>query len=215
MDRIIGMDVVLADGSVVHATDVDTPDLFFALRGAAESFGIVTTFHLQTYPAPDAVVFWSYDFGTEILSNSGHLAADVSASMSQLCCMVESPLTHRFQMTEHIQKFAQNDSVVDSRIGFGIYIEPAAYVWSGVFFGEQDEFETNVKPEMLRTLPLARETVETVDWGNFIAIIANQTVSVNNGPSYNQYSNFVSNATHMQALISRHSQRADSRLVCY
>lgn len=45
--------VVLANGDVVTATaDGANSDLFWALKGGGNSFGIVTRFDLQTYPAP-------------------------------------------------------------------------------------------------------------------------------------------------------------------
>ena len=40
----------MADGRISNVTHESNPDLFFALRGGANNFGIVTKFHLQTYP---------------------------------------------------------------------------------------------------------------------------------------------------------------------
>ena len=44
------MQVVLADGSLVSANNAELPDLFRALKGGSNNFGIVTRFDLQTYP---------------------------------------------------------------------------------------------------------------------------------------------------------------------
>ena len=44
------MEVVLADGSIVNANALQRPDLFKALKGGSNNFGIVTRFDLQTYP---------------------------------------------------------------------------------------------------------------------------------------------------------------------
>ena len=41
--------VVLANGSIVNANNVTHPDLFFALRGGGNNFGIVTRFDLETF----------------------------------------------------------------------------------------------------------------------------------------------------------------------
>jgi FAD/FMN-containing dehydrogenase len=54
------VDAVLADGSAVHVSAQADPDLFWAMRGAADSFGIVTAFHLQTSIRPIVVTHFSY-----------------------------------------------------------------------------------------------------------------------------------------------------------
>ncbi|NNN32345.1 FAD-binding oxidoreductase [Streptomyces sp. S3(2020)] len=74
---IEAVDVVLADGTLVHATDDTHPDLLWAARGSGPGFfGVVTRFHLNlhdlprrilrtahTYPLDllDEVLAWSYD----------------------------------------------------------------------------------------------------------------------------------------------------------
>ena len=49
IDNLIGADVVLADGSYVHASDSENQDLFWALKGGGGNFGIVTSFHFKLY----------------------------------------------------------------------------------------------------------------------------------------------------------------------
>jgi hypothetical protein len=48
LDHVIAIQVVLADASVVRASATENPDVFFAIRGAAASFGIVTEFTVCT-----------------------------------------------------------------------------------------------------------------------------------------------------------------------
>src|SRR6185369_10211155 len=47
IDHVRAAEVVLADGSVVRASDTEHPDLFWALRGAGANFGIVTSFEFE------------------------------------------------------------------------------------------------------------------------------------------------------------------------
>jgi alkanesulfonate monooxygenase SsuD/methylene tetrahydromethanopterin reductase-like flavin-dependent oxidoreductase (luciferase family)/FAD/FMN-containing dehydrogenase len=47
IDHMLSAEVVLADGSVVTASDDENPDLFWALRGAGANFGIVTSFEFE------------------------------------------------------------------------------------------------------------------------------------------------------------------------
>ncbi|SMQ49382.1 unnamed protein product [Zymoseptoria tritici ST99CH_3D7] len=56
LDHVIGVEVVLADSSIVDASEDKNSDLFFAIKGAAASFGIVTQFRLRTHVAPGECV---------------------------------------------------------------------------------------------------------------------------------------------------------------
>jgi FAD/FMN-containing dehydrogenase len=54
---VVGLDVVTADGTLVHADADENPDLLWAARGAGPGYpAVVTRFYLQTYEAP--AVMW-------------------------------------------------------------------------------------------------------------------------------------------------------------
>ncbi|HEY8177235.1 MAG TPA: FAD-binding oxidoreductase [Candidatus Limnocylindria bacterium] len=55
-DRLVGAEVVLADGSLVQVDEATQPDLLWALRGGGGNFGIVTRFEFATVPMPEAVL---------------------------------------------------------------------------------------------------------------------------------------------------------------
>ncbi|KAL5356319.1 hypothetical protein BJX96DRAFT_186272 [Aspergillus floccosus] len=62
LDHVVAVEAVLADGRIVRASDTENQDLFFAVKGAAAGFAIVTEFTVRTEPAPGNAVKYSYAF---------------------------------------------------------------------------------------------------------------------------------------------------------
>ncbi|GGN87270.1 MULTISPECIES: FAD-binding oxidoreductase [Haloarcula] len=64
IDNLLSADVVLADGRLVHASEDENEDLFWALRGGGGNFGVVTSFEYQLHPVETVVagpMFWPLD----------------------------------------------------------------------------------------------------------------------------------------------------------
>lgn len=150
LDTIVGLDVVLANGSFIHATSAAYPDIYYALRGAADSFGVITTFYLQTLPAPASVVNWQYSIPGMFTS-----AATTTAVFT------------------HIQAFAQNASVVDRKLGFGIYLDGSGFSISGTYIGDLSTFTNKIAPELLRGIPTpSSSSVRSVGWIESLTLLA-------------------------------------------
>lgn len=62
LDHVIEVEVVTADGEIRRASETENSDLFWALRGAGASFGIITEFVVKTHQEPDDVVEYTYSF---------------------------------------------------------------------------------------------------------------------------------------------------------
>ncbi|KAH6885569.1 glucooligosaccharide oxidase [Coprinopsis sp. MPI-PUGE-AT-0042] len=60
LDRILGVEVVLSNGTIAWASKFRNSDLFWALRGSAPSFGIVTSLVAETVPMPESATLFSY-----------------------------------------------------------------------------------------------------------------------------------------------------------
>ncbi|MDR5868615.1 FAD-binding oxidoreductase [Halomonas koreensis] len=64
IDNLVSADVVLADGRLVHASEAEHPDLFWALRGGGGNFGVVTSFEYRLHPVDTVIagpMFWPLD----------------------------------------------------------------------------------------------------------------------------------------------------------
>ncbi|WP_264612894.1 LLM class flavin-dependent oxidoreductase [Rhodococcus erythropolis] len=53
IDHIRALEIVLADGSIVRATEDDNAELFWGMRGAGANFGIVTSFEFEVDEVAD------------------------------------------------------------------------------------------------------------------------------------------------------------------
>jgi hypothetical protein len=115
LDHIIGVRVVLADSSIVHASATENPDVFFAIRGAAAGFGVVTEFTVRTHAAPTEAVRYSYAIET------GSFAA-MAKTFANWQRFIANPDLAR-------ELYAQ------------VTVSGAGLVVSGTYFGPQAEFD--------------------------------------------------------------------------
>ncbi|KAJ6574214.1 glucooligosaccharide oxidase [Mycena capillaripes] len=60
LDVVKSATLVLGNGTIVSASANVNPDLYWAIRGASPSFGIVTSIEVQTFPAPPSAIVLEY-----------------------------------------------------------------------------------------------------------------------------------------------------------
>ncbi|KAL8758330.1 MAG: hypothetical protein Q9199_001586 [Rusavskia elegans] len=72
VDNVVSFQVVLANGSLVTASAASHTDLFFALKGGGNNYGIVTHLTLRTYPV-------SKVWGGVVAYNNSYVAALMQA----------------------------------------------------------------------------------------------------------------------------------------
>lgn len=56
IDNLLSVDVVTADGRLVHASASENPELFWGVRGGGGNFGIVSSFEFRLNPMPRRVL---------------------------------------------------------------------------------------------------------------------------------------------------------------
>ncbi|KAF4535233.1 FAD binding domain containing protein [Lasiodiplodia theobromae] len=79
LDNVYEYEVVLANGTITTASESQNLDLYFALRGGSNNFGIVTTFTVRTFPQGpvlNARVVYSDDQTEQVLDRVFDLFAD-------------------------------------------------------------------------------------------------------------------------------------------
>jgi FAD/FMN-containing dehydrogenase len=62
LDHVEEVEVVLANSTIVRASPSQNPDLFWALKGAGASFGVITEFIVRTEPEPGKAIQFSFTF---------------------------------------------------------------------------------------------------------------------------------------------------------
>ncbi|MBC7172618.1 MAG: FAD-binding oxidoreductase, partial [Polyangiaceae bacterium] len=70
IDSLVSADIVLADGTMVTASESQHPDLFWAIRGGGGNFGVVTSFEFEAHPVSDVIagpMLWHLDRAAEVM----------------------------------------------------------------------------------------------------------------------------------------------------
>lgn len=115
LDHVEEVEVVLANSTITRVSDTQHPELFFALKGAAASFGVITEFKVRTEPEPQEIVQYSYGFTYGTFASMAHTFK----------------LWQQFVSTPNLtRKFATQ--VVISELGMVI---------SGSYFGSKADFD--------------------------------------------------------------------------
>ncbi|KAL7943359.1 hypothetical protein V8C42DRAFT_328846 [Trichoderma barbatum] len=147
LDHVLEVEVVTADGEILRANENQHEDLFWAIRGAGASFGIVTEFVFKTHPEPGSVVEYTYSF-------SFGRQKDMA------------PVFEKWQELVY-------DPHLDRRFSTLFIAEPLGALITGTFYGTQEEFDkTGIKDR----IPVGGDVkLALVDWMGSLAHIAETT----------------------------------------
>jgi hypothetical protein len=115
LDHVQEVEVILANSSIVRASSEQYQDVFFAVKGAGASFGIVTEFKVRTQPAPEQAVRYMYRF------NMGSTAK-------------------RAQMFKDWQSFVSKPGL-DRKFSTLLTVMEGTVILSGQFYGSKEEFD--------------------------------------------------------------------------
>ncbi|KAF7317814.1 Reticuline oxidase [Mycena kentingensis (nom. inval.)] len=168
LDHILEVEIVLANGTITRANSTYNPDILFAVKGAAASFGIVTEFVFMTHSEPESAIVYSYKL---MLGSHASHASTFAAWQSIIA-----------------------DPNLDRKLASQVIIFQLGMIISGTYFGTRDEFNAlNFEGRLLGT----NSTVSVVDsWlgivGNWAENEALKVVGGIPGPFYSKSLTFTS-----------------------
>jgi hypothetical protein len=137
LDHIEEVEIVLANSSIVRASDTLNPDIFFAVKGAAASYGIVTEFKVRTELAQTQAVQYSY------LINLGTTA-------------------QRAQLFKDWQAFVTHPSLT-RRFASSLTLLPNSIAITGIFYGSKEEYDSfNISERF--SIPNPGNIIVITDW---------------------------------------------------
>lgn len=149
LDWMVGATVVLANSTIVNASETDNPDLFWAIRGAGSSMGIVSSFQFRTFEVPDKVTFFvaSVPWGTREKAFNGLKA---------------------------VQDYALNS--MPAELNMRVFITGRFVNFEGLFYGDNPGLRTALQPLLDKTsatLQLSQEGTwmdQVAHFGNGMAL---------------------------------------------
>lgn len=163
LDHILEAEVVLANGTIVRTNERQHPEVLWAVKGAAASFGVVTEFVVRTQPEPQEVTQYTFNVN---LGSKAKMANTFKAWQK----LIADPKLSR--------KFASQVTIFE----LGMMIR-------GTFFGSEKEFKELGFEEKLAVNATSKSIVLD-DWlgavGNWFETEIVKLVGGATGPFYSK-----------------------------
>jgi len=94
-DTLQSVELVIADGRIVRASENEHPDLFWGLRGGGGNFGVATSFEYRLFPlGPEIIagaIAWRGEEAGEVLEMSRKLMAQAPPELTCILGMRNAP----------------------------------------------------------------------------------------------------------------------------
>jgi FAD/FMN-containing dehydrogenase len=95
IDQLLSVEIVTADGHVMHASGATNPDLFWGVRGGGGNFGIVTDFEYRLQPVGPTVlsglVLWPIDEAQDVVQRYRDWAATAPDELTTALVLRRAP----------------------------------------------------------------------------------------------------------------------------
>ncbi|KAJ6485720.1 hypothetical protein C8R45DRAFT_997610 [Mycena sanguinolenta] len=156
LDTIKSATVVLANGTIVAASSTVNTDLFWAIRGASPSFGIVTSIEVATFAAPASATVFEYGWNSmDITTASNAIAALQTFAATNISALFGAELV-----------FSQGPA--KSQVNVGL---------TGAWYGAANLLSSTIAP-YLATLPAPSwSTITPGSYINSVSVLAGQPLN--------------------------------------
>jgi FAD/FMN-containing dehydrogenase len=107
IDNLLGVDMVLADGSFVMASAEEHADLFWAVRGGGGNFGVVTSFLFQLHPISTVYggpMLWPIEQAADVLKFWRGFIMQAPEEINGWFAFITVPPAPPFPEQFHLQK---------------------------------------------------------------------------------------------------------------
>jgi len=107
IDNLLGVDMVLADGSFVTASASEHSDLFWAVRGGGGNYGVVTSFLFQLHPISTVYggpMLWPLEQTSEVMKFWRDFISNAPEEINGWFAFVTVPPAPPFPEQFHLQK---------------------------------------------------------------------------------------------------------------
>ena len=109
IDNLLGVDMVLADGSLVTASQDENSDLFWAVRGGGGNFGVITSFLFQGRPVSTVYggpIFWELEDAPKVMRFWRDLILSDPEELNGWFGFHTVPPVEMFPQEHHLKKMA-------------------------------------------------------------------------------------------------------------
>src|SRR5262249_22773896 len=104
IDNLLGVEMVLADGSLVTASEGRHQDLYWAVRGGGGNFGVVTSFKFRLHPIHTVFagpIFWPVEASSDILERHQKFIVEAPDEISGFFAFLKIPPSERYPLNLH------------------------------------------------------------------------------------------------------------------
>jgi FAD/FMN-containing dehydrogenase len=107
-DNLLSAELITADGSVVHASESQNSELFWALRGGGGNFGVVTRFEFALHPVGPlvlgGVIFYPGEQAAQVVNGWRDLLEGMPDELSTLVNLTTAPPAPFLPESWHFKK---------------------------------------------------------------------------------------------------------------